>query len=288
MIEILRFIRNHPLTRRAPWQGVWRLLKYQIATRTLDEAVVRWVDDSYLAVSKNMSGASGNIYTGLHEYCEMGFLIHYLQPDELFVDVGANVGAWTVLASAVCGARTMALEPDPISAQRLRRNIEVNAIQRLVEVHEVAASRADGRVMFTVGRDATNRIATPGDAKVREVPSRSLDSLLPSPPEVVKIDVEGFEEEVLAGARSILSAPQLKVLFIEVPPVPPSQLADHPVIRKLAEHGFTRVFYDPAKRLLSPDDNGLRVFDAIFVRDVEESQRRLRSTRPRRIFGGSL
>jgi hypothetical protein len=56
---------------------------------------------------------TGNLYAGLHEFSEMGFLLHLLRQNDLFVDVGANLGSYTVLASAVCQARNIAFEPVP-------------------------------------------------------------------------------------------------------------------------------------------------------------------------------
>ena len=60
-----------------------------------------------------MTGATGNIYTGLHEFEDMMFLLHLLRPGDIFVDAGANIGSYTVLASAVVGAKSISFEPVP-------------------------------------------------------------------------------------------------------------------------------------------------------------------------------
>lgn len=46
-----------------------------------------------------MRGATGNVYVGLHEFESMGFVLHVLRSSSAFIDVGANVGAYTVLAA---------------------------------------------------------------------------------------------------------------------------------------------------------------------------------------------
>ena len=72
-----------------------------------------------------MTGATGNIYAGLHEFADMAFTLHFLRPDDLFMDVGANVGSYTLLASGVCKARTISFEPYPETMAALRRNIDL-------------------------------------------------------------------------------------------------------------------------------------------------------------------
>ena len=61
--------------------------------------IVPWVGDSRFITGSGETGLTGNIYVGFHEYEEMLFLLHALQPTDTFVDVGANVGEYTILAS---------------------------------------------------------------------------------------------------------------------------------------------------------------------------------------------
>lgn len=73
-----------------------------------------------------MAGIVGNIYMGLEDFEEMAFLLHLLRPGDLFVDVGANVGAYSLLASGVCGAKSLAIEPIPETFSLMVENIRVN------------------------------------------------------------------------------------------------------------------------------------------------------------------
>ena len=81
-----------------------------------------------------MTGVTGNIYAGLHEFADMAFVLHFLRAGDLFADVGANVGSYTILASGVVGCRTVAFEPDPVTAAALERNINLNKIAERVEL----------------------------------------------------------------------------------------------------------------------------------------------------------
>ncbi len=58
-----------------------------------------------------MTGATGNIYAGLHEFDDMAFFLHLLRPEDMFADVGSNIGSYTILASGVVGAKSVAFEP---------------------------------------------------------------------------------------------------------------------------------------------------------------------------------
>ena len=86
-----------------------------------------------------MTGATGNIYTGLHEFQEMSFLLHMLRHDDLFVDVGANIGSYTVLASAVIGAKSISIEPIPNAFRNLMQNIILNDIKVRVTAHNMGS-----------------------------------------------------------------------------------------------------------------------------------------------------
>src|SRR5262249_44533283 len=142
------------------------------------EIEVSWIEGAKLVACSGMTGATGNIYCGLHEFADMSFLLHLLRPDDLFVDIGANIGSYTVLSSALCRARSIAVEPDPNTIRWLKRNIEVNAIANRVTVVPAALGASAGVVRFTMGRDTTNRVAPAGETNSQEVLLRTLDEVL--------------------------------------------------------------------------------------------------------------
>jgi FkbM family methyltransferase len=212
----------------------------------------------------------------------MAFVLHALRSNDMFVDVGANIGRYTVLASGVCGARTMAFEPDPGAAEHLRRNIEVNALDGLVEVHEVALGSAPGETAFTVGRDTVNRVAVLGEALTRTVPMRRLDDI-PGARQatLIKLDVEGYEAEVLAGARDVLASPT--VIAVE------TEAQDNATFEALTAAGFVRRWYDPWLRtLLQAQPPDLKALNALFLRDETAVLNRVQAAPKRHIQGEDL
>ena len=241
--QTLRFILGHPMNRGRPVSTLARFAKWQMQSRLQHEVIFDWIDGAKLAVRRGMTGATGNIYCGLHEYVDMRFVLDTLKPGDLFVDIGSNVGSYTVLASKVCGARTIAVEPDPDAAKTLRRNIEINGIEDKVRIVEAALGAFEGKVSFTVGRDTVNRVARPEDTNVRDVVVRPLDEVLGGEvPKVIKIDVEGFEAEVFKGAAATLADARLEAIITEG--------LDKDVLELLGQAGFDRAYYDPDRKAL--------------------------------------
>ena len=122
-------------------------------------------------------------------------------------DVGANVGFYTLLASVLVGAlgQVVAFEPVPRNLRYLREHVRRNRLTN-VTVIEAAVSDRSGRATFSEGPNPSEgRLAEDGSLTVDTV---SIDELVETnaipPPHCIKIDVEGAEGLVLAGARGVL------------------------------------------------------------------------------------
>jgi FkbM family methyltransferase len=190
----------------------------------------------------------------------MAFLLHFLRPDDLFIDIGANIGSYTVLASGVVGARSWAVEPDPSTVERLARNVEVNGIGHKVVVYPFALGEREGDVPFTIGLDTMNRVAAAGNLETRIVTQWTLDCLTERvEPKMMKMDVEGYEETVLKGASATLKRASLQAIETEA--------ISKDIENLLGSAGFSRAFYDPFTRKLSDRPCGLGSANALFVRN---------------------
>lgn len=278
--NIAGFIGRHPLTRHRKLRAYGRVVSWQIASRLRREWVLPWVEGTCLAVRRGMAGATGNIYCGLHEFEDMAFLLHFLRRDDLFADVGANIGSYTVLASGVCRARSVAFEPDPDTFKALLRNVSLNGLGELVACRECALGSERGTAEFTVGLDTVNHVSQGSGSPTRRVILNTLDhSIRGKAPDLVKLDVEGFEGEVLRGAARILEDTQVKAIIIE-------DRAPH-VLEVLQGAGFTERDYDPFARKLLREPSPHR-HNALFVRDDCYVQERVSSAPQFRVMGSSL
>lgn len=278
-ISTLRFILDHPLNRGQPIGAIARYLGWQIRSRLQEEVIVAWIEGTKLAARSGMTGATGNIYCGLHEFADMAFVLHALRPGDLFVDVGANIGSYSILASGVAGAHSVAIEPDPRTAKNLARNVEVNRLADEVEIVEAAVGAEEGTITFTTGKDTMNRVATGADVDVQTVPLKRLDEILENyKPTLAKFDVEGYETKALLGAEQTLAQSSLSAVLLET--------VDDEALGILERHRFKKFGYSPERRQLMEDDLGNGA-NLLFVRDAELLQQRLSSS-PARNFRGHL
>ena len=210
--------------------------------------------------------------------------LHFLREGDLFLDVGANIGSYTILASGVCRAKTWSFEPDPNTAAKLRRNVAVNNLGDLVTVHEFALGPEKGEVRFTAfpaHLDCINKIASDNDQQVRVVRQERLDDVVgDAEPTMIKMDVEGYEEQALGGAQDLLRKPSLKVVELET--VSPE------IERMMVGARFERVYYDPFGRRLAREPVGPKANNSLFIRDWPFVEARLKLARKIEVLGHSI
>ena len=144
-------------------------------------------------------------------------VLAFLQPGAVAIDVGANLGEWTLPMARAVGAAgwVIAVEPAPRCAAALEATLAANAL-RQAEVARAAIGDHDGMTEFAVPIVTSARSDTgtarigPADAghEALRVSLRSLDSLAAERGldrvDLIKIDVEGHERQVLDGAAAVL------------------------------------------------------------------------------------
>jgi FkbM family methyltransferase len=137
-----------------------------------------------------------------------------LRPGDVFVDLGAYVGPFTLLASRIVGpeGRVVAFEPDPASRELLERNLAANGAAN-VTVVPYAVGDSAGTVRFVASGDSAGRIGAEGDLEVRQVELDECCAELGVEPTVMKVDIEGGEAAAL-GRSSV--ARRVRELVVEV------------------------------------------------------------------------
>jgi FkbM family methyltransferase len=167
--------------------------------------IVRCADGSLLYAPSWSRMAGLVAAAGLTEPEDARFVLDFVRPGDLFVDVGANIGFYSVLAGRR-GARVKAFEPTPEACAVCRRNAVLNGIDGLLSVREAACGSASGKAQFLVGLDIENRIV-PNDPSAVSVEMTTLDDEVTEPIRgllMLKVDAEGHDLEVLAGARKLI------------------------------------------------------------------------------------
>jgi FkbM family methyltransferase len=165
----------------------------------------------------------------------------YLQPDEVLYDVGANVGAYTLVAAvAVPGARVVAFEPGAANFAALCANLALNAVgERVIPVPLALGDRPRSAPLDGAGvAGASHSLdgATEPEHAMTVLVDRLDDVVdrfeLP-PPDHLKLDVDGGEREVLAGGERLLARDGVRSAMVEL-----DQVRGPEVIERLAGLGF--------------------------------------------------
>jgi len=162
-----------------------------------------------------------------HEYepSVANFLRGLIKPGFVCFDVGANVGAYALQLchwSAPTG-RVVAFEPNPGAREILKRHIAMNHFEDRVQVVGAAVGSSETHAtFFAAGSDGMCRLGEPnpvliGQSRALSVPVLTLDNFAGTGgtvPDVVLVDVEGFELAVLEGARNIIENRRNKTHFV--------------------------------------------------------------------------
>ena len=182
-----------------------------------------------------------------------------IKPGMVFVDIGANIGYFTLMAARLVGetGKVYAFEPDTEHFNLLEKNVHKNSYTNIVPVKK-AASDSIGTASFYLKKDnlcAHSLIPDESSTKVT-VEVTTIDEYFKnqSKVDVIKVDVEGVEPKVLAGMKNIISANNKMVILTEFFPSALKESGAEPssYLLELIDMGFMlyRVTEDTQKNLI--------------------------------------
>ena len=283
LFSLLRLICRQPVNQRRKIGAILDFLLWQIRSRITSKPIsYRWLNGARVLVRHGEAGFTFNIYCGLQDFSEMAYLLHVLRKNDLFVDVGANMGSYTLLASAVRGARTVCFEPNPTTFARLSQNLLLNHLGERVTAHLAGVGEKPGFLRLSLNQDCGNHILCDNEREEGvEVKVVTLDEILAGTcPSLLKIDVEGFELSVLRGAGAILKGPGLHSIILEFWGTGNREnrygYRESDILELLREHGFISHGYDPFTRKLTPREPSYG--NALFIRGRDRIQALVRAS----------
>jgi FkbM family methyltransferase len=289
VLDTISFILRHPINHGGSFRALKRYFQWQLGSRILPGPVVyNWIEGTRFIVRSGETGLTGNIYLGLHEFEDMAFLLHFLKKDDLFIDVGANAGSYTILACGVKKANGIAIEPVPSSASRLIENIRLNRLEDSVRIIEKGVGDKRDNLYFSSDQDTTNHVLTSKSSKtdivIEVVKLDEIDRK--AKPTVVKIDVEGYEVPVLRGMKKILGKTSLKALIVEMNGSGNRYgFEEKEVLKIMKANNFKPFVYDPfRKKLNSSEAQRVSENNTLFIRDISFVQNRLKKSKSFMVF----
>lgn len=186
----------------------------------------------------------------------------YLKPGDTFLDIGSNNGFFSLLASNLVGSqgRVYAFEPSVSTYGRLVKNLELNGFEN-IRAFNIALGNKKGELTFyDYGTlDGSNSFVKMKNGEPKIVKMDTLDSIMEQEgtlPDFVKIDVEGFEKEVLLGSlKSILHKERIKVVLEYNRHILRKKGEDYSsIIKLLNDHGFQiHMMSDSERRVLGDE-----------------------------------
>ncbi len=224
--QVLKYIWTHPSNRQRKLRAVGESVYWQVEKRlTKRSRDLKVFNGMKLRCYPNSRGAAMMIYSGgWYDYDDMDFVRRYLRPGDAVLDIGANIGVYTLLSASIIGptGKIVAYEPNGESFERLLENIKINGLENRVDARRVAVGETRGSVKFHKKQDVSNRIAHAGESAkepdaFEEVPCVVLDEELRQTPFTLgKIDIEGAEMMAFRGATQMLREGNPPVWLMEL------------------------------------------------------------------------
>ena len=199
---------------------------------------------------------------GEYDYNNMELLrLVMSRGDSTFFDIGANIGAYTLIGSEIPNSSVVSIEPHPYTFSLLKRNVELNSRGNVICLN-IAVSDADGVVFFSdYSESCLNRVLKPEEMEPQSlrVACQRVDEIclgLKTEPDFVKIDVEGHEPHVLEGFGNLIG--KTKMFFIE--------RGERPEIRVFLEDaGYSGPWFFHLKQKRMRKDRQPREEDSIYM-----------------------
>jgi FkbM family methyltransferase len=181
---------------------------------------------------------SGLFWLGAQDYWDIYHIKKLLKPGDVIFDVGANFGYYSIVLSSSlqkeCSVH--AFEPNPPTAERLQKNIDLNNLNDVITIHRVGLSDTGGKGRMIERPDNSGAATIDTSEDEGNAVLTTLDSFcdtnLIDRIDFIKIDIEGFEERMLLGGRESLK--RLKpVILIELNP--PTLARENSSVERIAE-----------------------------------------------------
>ena len=235
------------------------ILKYvgwNVMRRLMDcDFAVEFFEDKVIIISNNENYATLLYCNKLWDFSDMYFLLHLLRPEDVFYDIGANVGCYSVLVAGGTGAQVTAFEPVPETFRKLSANVRLNALEDLVRCLNKGVGNTNDMMRFTTALGGLNYIDQSGRVQNGiEVEVVTLDSYpADRKPCAIKMDVAGYEANVMIGAKEIFASHDLRVLIVELNGSGKRYgFEDEDLHRMIMDYGFVPVSYKPQTREVTP------------------------------------
>ncbi len=273
ILDVARSVVEHPANRGRRARALGSLATAEIRARVTGKPVVTTIGErTRIRAYLHRGGSWRVVRANPPDFAEMTVWRRHLRPGDLFVDVGAHAGVYTLWALD-CGAVGIAVEPEPRMVEQLRENLALNHAETRVQVVAAALGAEPGRLrlagpdllrgqlVFGPTDDGAAGVSNAGasDAAGVEVRVDTLDAVLGDRhARGLKIDVEGAERLVLEGGARAFADGRIDLVQLEWNDCSQSLLGEDrsPVAERLRSYGYELYRADERGELVPTDDLG--------------------------------
>ncbi len=200
--------------RKSPFYPVWgrRFAKLLSFVRRRDETFIH--DLGRFKINLDLANVIDNhiYYTGQWEPDTEKIIRQLVKPDSVCLDIGANIGYFTLTLAELVGrhGKVLAFEPTQYARKRLRENVALNGYLQ-VDIYPNFVSDKKGRQEVKI--ESTYRLDGRSSAETQEIEAITIDSLDLAKLEFIKIDTDGNETHIIRGGRQTLKRLKPAMLF---------------------------------------------------------------------------
>ncbi len=223
MITSLKILFSTPYNKKRPFFAFKRILIWKLI-RLFKLSNIRfhlW-ENRFIYLNYDSFQSMWIMYNYIVDWEEFNLIAKLVKPGDVVADIGANMGFYSIWMSKFTSgdAAIHSFEPDEKNYRRLTKNIETNKLGKLIIANNEAAGAFEGEVYFTKGLDGENHITIGQTSSTVKIKQTTLDSYCLRHNikrlRYCKMDVEGFELDVLKGAECLLSEKKIDVLQLEI------------------------------------------------------------------------
>ena len=221
----IRWLFSHEICRKHPIRACWRLIRWELLRVANGQLTYKYDDDFQITLLPNEGASRLTYYFGVSEPDLFRVYNEFLKPGMIVVDAGANIGLHSLFYSKRVGGsgKIYSFEPSKKNFSRLMAHVQYNRVTN-IEGLCLALGAKHGSAKIVDNEEDTSRtflqssLSNNGEAST--VTLESLDAFAKFKQveriDFLKIDVEGYEAEILAGARDLLTRQVIKVIQVEL------------------------------------------------------------------------
>jgi FkbM family methyltransferase len=243
-----------------------------------DKSLLLKLDGKKILVNPHDGAISPELIpTGSYEKHITNLFKNVIRPGDVVLDVGANIGYYTIIAAEIVGkqGRVYAFEPSPNNYLFLTKNVAINGFENVTTLRKAVSEKTGYAKLFyddgNLGKHSFSSDNISGDGRFANVATVSLDDMFSNKKvDVIKIDIEGAEGLLVTGAKKLLRKKDLKV-FLEFWPAGQRSIGTNPnkTLTYLKDCGFKICLIDRRNGMLTTINSLNQIIEA-----CEDEQRR--------------